>query len=271
VAAGWIRLDEFEMAAPVKARQEALAAAAKAMSLDPELAEAQWVSGVVKLYYERDWHAAEKALLKAIELDGTHSRFRWEYPRLILIPTGRFGECVDQVQAAIALEPVNPTLYNLLANCYIKGRQYNEAVPYLEASRKLAVGVSAVVLQGMVAAGQGHWQQALDRFEEASRMRRSTWVLGHLGYTLAKIGRTDAARKIAAEMEARGERGFRPHFDLAVVYAALGEKDMAIESLQRTFDVFSPNILWLKVDYRLDDLRGHPRFAQIVRAVGLAP
>jgi hypothetical protein len=46
---------------------------------------------------------------------------------------------------------------------------------------------------------------------------------------------------------------------------------MAIESLQRTFDVFSPNILWLKVDYRLDDLRGHPRFAEIVRAVGLAP
>jgi tetratricopeptide (TPR) repeat protein len=268
LAAAWIRLGEFEMASPETARREGMAAAAEALSLDPELAESQWVSGVAKLYYERDWRAAESALLKAIDLDRTHGRFRWEYPRLILIPQARFSECVDQVKAAIALEPANPILYNLLANCHIKGRQYKEAVPYLEASRNISpAAVSAVVLQGMAAAGQRDDEEALRRFEEAARLRRSTWVLGHLAYTLAKMGRADEARAIAAEMEQRGHKEFRPSFDLAVVYAALGEKDRAFEALEATLAEYNPPILWIKVDYRLDDLRNDPRFGSSRRLV----
>jgi tetratricopeptide (TPR) repeat protein len=247
-----------------------MAAAAKAVLLDPDLAESQWVSGVSKLYYERDWQAAETALLKAIELDRMHGRFRWEHARLILIPTGRFRECIDQVKKAIALEPANPILYNLLSNCHIKGRRYEEAVPYLEASRTIApISLSAVVLQGMVAAGQRDYDEAWRRFEEATRLRRSTWVLGHLGYTLAKMGRTAEARVVAAEMEKRGEGGFRPNFDLGVVYAALGEKERAMDALEATLAEYNPPILWINVDYRLDDLRDHPRFAGLVKAVGL--
>ncbi|MGH9723110.1 MAG: TPR end-of-group domain-containing protein [Bryobacteraceae bacterium] len=271
LAAGWIRIGEYEIASPLKARQEGMTAAAKAVSLDPKLAEAQWVLGVAKLYYEHDWRAAEKALLKAIELDRMYGRFRWEHARLILIPTGRFRECVDQVQEALSLEPANPILYNLVANCYIKGRQYREALPPLEKSRTFAPrALSAVVLQGMAAAGQGDYEQALRRFEEAAAIRRSTWVLGHLGFTLARLGRSGDARMIVAELELRGKHAFLPHYDLAVVYDALGEKQRAIDMLERALAEFSPLIPWINVDYRLDDLRDEPRFGRLVEKVGLS-
>ena len=74
-----------------------------------------------------------------------------------------------------------------------------------------------------------------------------------------------------AELKKRAFGGLTPDFELAVVDAALGEEEAAIAGLERAAAAFSPSILWIKVDYRLDGMRSHPRFAPLVTAVGLNP
>ncbi|MGH9721691.1 MAG: tetratricopeptide repeat protein [Bryobacteraceae bacterium] len=111
---------------------------------------------------------------------------------------------------------------------------------------------------------QGRYEEALARFEEAAGKRRTSWVLGHLGFTLAHLGRAQEARDVIAELEKKGGK-----FEAAVVHAALGEKDLAIAGLEAAVAAFVPSTLWINVDYRLADLRDHPRFPALVTAVGL--
>ena len=250
LAGAWNRMVDWQVVSPAKARGEALAAASKAMELDPALGEAHRAWGVAKLYYERDWRAAEQALLKATELDPMFDDARWEYARLILIPTRRFKESAEILQAGISLEPFSVPLYDVLANTYIKAGQYREAIPHVAAARKISAKLPApIVLEGMIAAGLGNFPEAVQKFEEAAKIRRSNWVLGHLGFALAKLGRTAEARAVIAELEQRGAAGLVPDVDIAVIHAGLGDKNRAMAALERALAGFSHSLLWINVDY----------------------
>src|SRR5207248_3216963 len=149
LADAWLLLDEWQIARPGDARQEATAAAEKAMLLDPQLAEAHDVWGRVKLFFQHDWSAADRELKKAIELDPTHTEHRCHYAGLVLALTGRFKESEEQAQVAISLDPGRPLGYNEMANTLIKSGQFEAAVPYLAASRRTTPSApGAIVRQG---------------------------------------------------------------------------------------------------------------------------
>ena len=199
-----------------------------------------------------------------------HGEHRWEYTRLILIPTGRFPEAAEQMRAAIALEPLAAAHYNALANRFLKARQFDEALPYLETSRKISPsGVSAIVLQGVAAEGKGNYAEALQRFGEAAHIRRTIWVLGYLGFTLGKLGKKQEAGGVIAELEKKAKDGPNADFEIAVVRAGMGEKERAMEGLERALAAYSHSLLWVKVDGRLDEVRSHPRFPALIKAIGL--
>jgi tetratricopeptide (TPR) repeat protein len=56
---------------------------------------------------------------------------------------------------------------------------------------------------------------------------------------------------------------------LADCYAGLGEKDQAFAWLEKAYEQHSFNMAWLNVEPRWDSLRSDPRFADLVRRVGL--
>jgi len=58
-------------------------------------------------------------------------------------------------------------------------------------------------------------------------------------------------------------------FDIAVVHVGLGDYERAMSLLEQAEAEFNHNMLWINVDYRLDELRNHPRFPALVKAVGL--
>jgi len=267
LAAACNRMVDWQMVPAAKVRNEALAAARTAISIDPDLAEAHHAMGVARLFYERNWRASEQALLKAAELDPANGDYAWEYARLILVPTGRLNESVERMRKAIALEPYKVALHDHLASSLIRAGQYEAALPALDAARKISPRApSPIVWQGMLAARQGRYEEALERFEEATRITRTNWMLGHVGFALSKLGRLDEARKLAVELEKNAA-----HFELAVMNAALGEHDRAIAGLEQAVADFVPSTLWIKVDPRLQHLRTHPRYAALVKAIENPP
>jgi Flp pilus assembly protein TadD len=121
----------------------------------------------------------------------------------------------------------------------------------------------------MAATGLGDYEQALQRFQKAASIRRTAWVLGHLGFTYAKLNRRDDAVRVVAELEQVSPGKPAYDYEIATIYAALGEKEAAFAALDRAEAGQSQALLWIKVDYRVDDLRADSRFGRLLKKMRL--
>lgn len=70
-------------------------------------------------------------------------------------------------------------------------------------------------------------------------------------------------------MEELSKRKYVPSFFITIVYIGLGEKDRAFEWLEKAYQERHPHLVNLKVQPVYDPLRSDPRFADLVRRVGL--
>jgi len=266
----WVKAVDWEEARTRDVFPKAADAARRALAIDATLAEAHQAVARIKVYSEHDWVGAGQAFRRAIELDPTYLEARLDYAQLVLIPTERFNQAVQELERALALYPDSHLLLNELANAYIKARQYDKAVEPLEASQKIHPRQLAPwVFLGMVATGFGDYQQALEQFQKAASIRRTAWVLSHLGSTYANLGRRVDAIKVVAELGQRPPG--RPAFDyeLATIYATLGDKEAAFAALDGAEASQAQGLLWIKVDPRLDELRADPRFGRLSKRMGL--
>jgi Flp pilus assembly protein TadD len=93
--------------------------------------------------------------------------------------------------------------------------------------------------------------------------------VGSLGYAYAVSGRTAEARRIAETLAERSRQTYVPPATVAVVFAGLGDRDAAFEWLEKAWDQHDPWITALKVEFMLDPLHSDPRFAALVKRVGL--
>src|SRR5438128_255647 len=190
---------------------------------------------------------------------------------MVLVPRVRFDEAVGQFQRAAAIEPGTNrnVIQNVLANAYIKARQCDNAAPYIQASLRLAPQAPSIfVVQGLAAIGKGDLGAALGHFQRSHSLRPSSWALGHIGHTLARLGRVEEARQVIGELQAMSAK-VSPEYELALIHAALQDKDRAFAALDRACADLSPALLWVKVDFLLDELRGDPRFASLLKRMRL--
>jgi hypothetical protein len=92
-----------------------------------------------------------------------------------------------------------------------------------------------------------------------------------LGYIYARTGKKAQAQMVLGELKGHSQGRFGFALPIARIHAALGEKDQAFEWLRKSCDERDPFVIWIKVDPTLDSLRSDPRFAQVLRDMGLPP
>src|SRR5262249_10297018 len=95
--------------------------------------------------------------------------------------------------------------------------------------------------------------------------------LGFRGHAYSSAGRMAEARSVLAELIALSKRSYVPQFDIAIVYAGLGEKRQALERLEMAYEDRSYRLTWIKLWPQLDPLRGEPRFDDLLRRMNLRP
>jgi serine/threonine-protein kinase len=263
-------LTDWEEARPLDVLPQAADAAQRALALNPDLGEVQHAVALVRVFHGRDWAGAETAFRRALELDPTHPEVRYDYARLVLNPTGRFEQAIDELGRAIRFNPDANFLRNELAASYIYARKYEDASRELDTS----LGVNRAspgthVRLGMLAARRGRFEDALAHFRRANSIHRSAWALSHIGYTLARLGRRGEAENVRAELGTLSGGKIASDYYLAIVHAALGDKDRAFAALGRARAEQAPFLIWLGVDYRWDELRADPRFGALTREMRL--
>ena len=150
-------------------------------------------------------------------------------------------------------------------------RQYDEAIAQqLKVVEMDANFAPAHAFLGWAYAQQGMYEEAIEECEKAMSLADAPWILTSLGCAHALAGRRGAAKQVLDKLKERAKQGYVSPYDMAVMHTALGHAEQAFVHLEAAYKERSGVLIWgLRDDPRLDHLRSDPRFADLMRRVGL--
>jgi|GEM_PF-142536 len=262
---------EYHMGERKALRQQSQATVEKALGLDPNLSEAHEVAVWAKLTMNFDWAGAESEIKQSLALNPNNPAAHSAYARM-LIALGRNDEAARESETAIRLDPTSITRMVDRVTALLDLRRSGEA----EALARKLVELNPQLVMGhrmlaTVLNVQSRFDEAIAEYmKDANRDGYSNVPIG-LGIAYARKGlRADAERVIAERKKILGSGGSN-FYGLAAIHAALGEKDRAFEWLEKSCQEREIPLLTIRRDPALEPLSSDPRFADLLRRMGLKP
>jgi TolB-like protein/Tfp pilus assembly protein PilF len=255
---------------PADAMPAAREAATRALALDSTLGVAHTTTAQVRFLYDWQWNAADSAFQRALRINPNRAEAHHWYSNL-LAAVGRSDEALAHGRRALELGPLDPKAVAHLGRLHLYARRYAEARESLEdavrADSSLAgtrdlLGLLAEV-QGDYELAESHYRGALDRDPD------DLDALASLGRIHALDGRPDDARAVLARLDSLSAERYVSPYLLSGIAEAMGDTRRAFAWLEEAVADRAPRLVYLKLDPRLDRLRGDRRFNRIRRSVGL--
>lgn len=256
-----------------EARASALAQVNRALSLNEELPDVHAVLADLKFYYDWDWPGSEREYRRAIDLNPSFTYARSQYARY-LAAARRLNEAAAESATARELDPLSAEAAQTDGLIRYYSRDFDGAIEALQRALEIDPGYArAHYVLGRVHEANGRAHDARTETTKALQLARTpgvSWRLQDIRLQAAAGEVDQARRRLSQTTRDLGEQNLRINAeDLAYFHAAVGEPDRAFEYLRRAVDERDPAILWIAVDPRVDALRGDPRFAGILRRIGL--
>jgi TolB-like protein/DNA-binding winged helix-turn-helix (wHTH) protein/Tfp pilus assembly protein PilF len=258
---------------------EAKAAATKALTLDPSLAEAHAALGMEKSHYEFDLPGAQKEFLTALELNPNSAYAHLFYSNCYLAPMGRMSEAIAENQRALELDPLSLPINNFMGMTYMFAENYEKA--YQQFQHTIAMDPTFPLAHqyfSWLLVTMGRYEESIEENQKSELLSGSS----------PEDTAAEAAMMLQA-FKAGGERGFyqknlertlqtlkQPGGEsvdpagVASAYALAGDKDSAFKWLDQAYaQRDGQDIMLLKCIPPFKSLRGDPRFADLLRRLGL--
>jgi TolB-like protein/Tfp pilus assembly protein PilF len=264
LADSYVNMALFDSGPPAhEVMPKARDAALKAIALDERSSEAHAALGFVLFLYDFDFTGSEREFKRATELNPSYETAHQRYS-FLLTALGRHEESLAEMRRALEIDPLSLMVNRSYGDRLIDARKYDEAVTQLNKTLELDGNfalphsslASVYQMRGDYAASVEEIAKAYEltgRLEYATLARESFAKGGWQGYLRAMLERRPDLRA----------------YTRATYYAALGEKDEAFAELDKAYENREAGLTRLKVDKRLDPLRSDPRFADLMRRVGL--
>jgi TolB-like protein/DNA-binding winged helix-turn-helix (wHTH) protein len=248
-----------------KAREFAL----KALTLDNTLADAHAVLGMIALFYDWDWSAAEKEYKQTMALNPNHV---WAHERHArgLAAQGRKEEAIAEAKQVLALSPT-PSEWDYPIWVFILTRRYDlareRAQELLEVAPNWVWGHFELA---QVDEQEGQLEEAAQEFLKADELfgmdpKRVTQLKG----TLAKSGAKGYWKRTLENYKESAKSNYVPPVLVAEACVRVGDRECVFEWLERGFEERDDLMINLKVEPVFDSLRSDPRFQDLVRRVGI--
>jgi pentatricopeptide repeat protein len=258
----------FVGAPPEEVRPKAISAARKALELDPDLADAHVLLGDMH-QIQWQWGEAEHEYNTALQLNPNNSAAHNALANWLTCQ-GRTDEALNSYRRARELDPLG-TIGVGAGWILFHAKRYDEAIRELRSA--VAVhpdNATAHWFLGFVLIANGQADQAIPVLEKALALsNRSPAVLGVLIRAYAHAGRRSEALRLLDELKHRQQQGYVPAAAFVNAYLGLGDNEQAFVWLDRAYQEQSNILQWIKVHPFFDPLRGDPRFADLLRRVGL--
>jgi tetratricopeptide (TPR) repeat protein len=244
----------------------------RAVAIDNTVAQAHSGLGMLYMYHDWDWKAAESELKLGADLDPDSSATQGLYGHY-LAAMDQLSEALRLFRRAKNLDPFNSNDSRALARCLHWMRRHKEAID--EVTRALQLDPNHPLAHMQLAEAyvhNGKPDTAIDHLLRAiDRGQQSPLVMGVLGYAYAVAGNKIEAQKVLQNLEALAPDHFGLAYLIAGIYAALGDKDQAFKWLHTACDAREFRVIWIKVDPMMDNLRKDPEFAKVLKEMGLPP
>lgn len=252
---------------PEERFSKAKAMARVALQMDDDLAEAHTALAFSMFAYDWDWAGAEKEFQRAIALNQNYAMAHQWY--------GQFQKAMgrqnwaEEVRRAHNLDPLSLIVAGV--GQYIYRDQYDLAIENVRKRLELDPEFAEAYFElGRVYERKGMYQNAITQFQKAFDVSGGEpQYLGALGYAYGASGERIQATRSLEQLVQLSKHAYVPPYQIAVVYVGLGEKDLAFDWLRRAFADRSFELLFLKIDERMDAVRSDPRFSDLVRRMNL--
>jgi TolB-like protein/Flp pilus assembly protein TadD len=241
----------------------------RALSIDPNLAEAYASLGQVKLFYEFDWEGAGTDYRQALEKN-PGSALVHQANALYLAARGRTAESLAEADRVLDLDPVSSSSGCLRARLLYYARRYDDAIEQYERTRAADPNVAGFCTFSIFAYQQkGRFDEAIAAAKRISEATPNEMLpRAALARSYGVMGNTEEARKVGRAMTDLLKRRFISEYDFAVAYSGW-DKEETLRWLEKAYQGRVGLLVYAKVDSVWDDLRPDPRFQDIVKRIGI--
>ncbi len=265
-------LGQYGVLAPAEVMPKALAAAARALELDPTLAEAEASMGLARSLYHWEWDEAIRNYRRAIDLNPGYATAHHWFGGDCLAPLGRLEEAKEHLILASQLDPLSLITRCSVGSLYIDMREYDLAIDHFGRALELDPRFYKALMglgRGYVA--KGRYEEGIAYFEEARSLSGNIlYVAGALGHAYALAGNTEQARRHIDELVRISRHRYVPATSIAVIQVGLGELGKAMDWLDKAYEEHAGPLILLGVHPIYDPLRGERRFQALLEKLGLA-
>ena len=252
-----------------QAGERALAAAARAIALDPELGDAHCAQAYARLVFELDWAGAEAGFRRALELSPGNA-FACDLYGRMCAGLERFDEAIALHERAHELDPLTQRV-DLATTLLRAGRNEQAARVAGRAAQLEPHDARLRATLGWALFRQGQMPEGLAELELATALMpgEDMWR-AQLGEAYALAGETGKAREVLAALLDPSRPAPASPYHLAYVYTGLGEAERAMDCLEGAYASGAGAVYGIKGSFLLAPLRGHPRFTALLGRMGLA-
>ena len=252
---------------------KAKVAAKKALELDDTLAEAH-AALAYATFFDWDWSGAEQEFKRAIELNSNNALSHERYAEFLRTRL-RFNESIAEAQRAQELDPLSPNTVGGLGFIYLFTRRYDESIAHFQKALELYPDV-AVIRAGLSWAytEKRMYSQAIAEYDKIPDQDKAVaaenqFVASGRGWVYAVSGKRTDALKIAQEFRDLSSHSYVDFYLSAGIYAGLNEKDEAFRLLEKGYEQHAATMPYLGIDVFWDGMRSDPRYADLLRRMGL--
>ncbi len=256
-----------------EAEQAARAALDRAVAIDPDLAEAHVVAGNIRLLFDWDWPAADAEFRRAIEVAPGSSLAHMEYA-FIKWFVGDYDKALEHSRRALELDPLSRGPMHHIGFSNLAARRYDEAIAgflkvievypdWIWGHTKLGVAYAFNDMPAEALASAARAEGLIEKGGETPLLR--SW----LGVIYARSGKEAQARQALQRLESLARERNVDAIVFAGIHAALGEKEAALDWLEKGYEEHSITMPWVAEHLFFDGLRDEPRFQSLVERIGL--
>ena len=267
LADAYISAFNFNLMPPKEVYSKAKYAALKAIEIDNNLAEAHAALAFSMILFDWDLTNSEMEFRKAINLSPNYGPAH-QWFAVSLVSTRRFNEAIAEATEAQHVEPLSLFINAGTGWVSFLVRDYDRTIAECTKTLEMEPGFApARLYRGMAYEQKGMFDKAIADLESASEGGAS--FSGALGHAYALAGKKAEARMLLRDLKESSAKHYFPPYQLALIHVGLGEKEEALNLLEKAYEERYPWLLHLAVEPRWDPLRSEPRFKTLISRIGL--
>jgi serine/threonine protein kinase len=266
----WLVRNQFGFISPEEARPKAKAAALRAIELDENSAGGYEALALVKTSIDWDWNNAWEPWRRTLELNPNVATAQAGYAHF-LMSMGHGEEALIHSKRGVELDPFNPLVHSWYAVVLYSQHRYDEAIAAAREAQRIQPDflLAANILWYIMHEKKGMERESLEAAKVCFKtLYNAPGIEAVLDEGYAQGGYAEAMRRGAEFLIALLPETFCLPTDIASFYIMAGEKDKAIEWLEKGLEIHDPALPYIGIPC-YDDIRSEPRFQDLLRRIGL--